>query len=265
MPYDSTISNTPGTRAGPQAIIDASQDLEHYDSDLGREIGQVGIHTLPELKPLMGGPRQMIERIEQVVTELAEQDKMVAMLGGEHTITIGAVAALSRRYQPLSVLQLDAHADLRDEYLGSRYTHASVMRRVLAHCPIVQVGLRSLSKEEAAFLAAGRAKPLFMEEIHQAADWISKVVSSLGENVYVTIDLDVLDPSIMPAVGLSEPDGLTWRQVLALLQAVAQNRKVVGFDVVELCPSQGPKSCAFLAAKLIYKFIGYTQTVVLSS
>jgi len=255
IPYDSTTDWRSGSRDGPMAIIDASQYLELYDQELDRESYLVGIHTLPELKPSMKGPEDTVERVYKVASDLVRKEKFVVMLGGEHSLTLGMVRAFKERFDRLSVLQLDAHADLRDEYEDSRYSHACVMRRVLECCPIVQVGIRSLSLEEQRFVALNQMQPFFAEGL--ALDE-KAIISALSEEVYITIDLDVFDPSIMSAVGTPEPGGLSWYEVLRLLRHVAQEKHIVGFDLVELCPREGPSSCAFLAAKLAYKLIGFS-------
>lgn len=255
VPYDSTTDYKSGAREGAQAIISASQQLELYDAELDRETYQVGIHTLPLLEPVMSGPQQMIRRVYQAARDLLEKDKLVVMLGGEHSLTLGLVQALRERYQKLSVLQLDAHADLRNQYLGTKYGHACVMRRVWELCPIVPLGIRSLSLEEHQFIKQHKLEPFYAEDC--TPDLAPRVLANLPPQVYITIDLDVFDPSIMSAVGTPEPGGLSWHQVLGLLRAVAEERQIVGFDIVELCPQEGPTSCTFLAAKLVYKLIGY--------
>jgi len=255
IPYDSTTDWRSGSRDGPMAIIDASQYLELYDQELDRESYLVGIHTLPELKPSMKGPEETVERVYKVANDLARKEKFVVMLGGEHSLTLGVVRAFKEKFDRLSVLQLDAHADLRDEYEDSRYSHACVMRRVLECCPIVQVGIRSLSLEEHRFLALNQMQPFFAEGLPLDE---KAIVSALSEEVYITIDLDVLDPSIMSAVGTPEPGGLSWYEVLRILRVVAREKHIVGFDLVELCPREGPSSCAFLAAKLAYKLLGFS-------
>ncbi|MBA7467247.1 MAG: agmatinase [Dehalococcoidia bacterium] len=256
IPYDSTTDWRSGSRDGPKAIIDASHYLELYDHELDREIHLVGIHTLPELQPSMKGPEETAERVYKVASDLIQKGKFVVMLGGEHSLTVGMVRAFRERFDGLSVLQLDAHADLRDEYEGSRYSHACVMRRVLECCPIVQVGIRSLSQEEHRFITENDLHPFFAQDTPlDALD--EKIVSALSDDVYVTIDLDVLDPSIMSAVGTPEPGGMGWHEIVKILRRVAEQRRIVGCDVVELCPREGPSSCAFLAAKLAYKLIGF--------
>ena len=254
IPYDSTTTWRSGSRDGPLAIIDASEHLELYDHELGRESHLVGIHTLPELQPSMKGPEETVMRVHEVASELIRKDKFVMMLGGEHSLTVGMAKAFRESFDSLSVLQLDAHADLRDAYEDSKYSHACVMRRVLEYCPIVQVGIRSLCEEEHRFLTQNQMQPFFAEGFPLDVDGI---VSALSTDVYVTIDLDVLDPSIMSAVGTPQPGGISWHEILKILRRVAQTRRIVGCDLVELCPAEGPPSCAFLAAKLAYKLIGY--------
>jgi len=256
VPYDGTSEWRGGSRHGPQAIIDASQYLELYDLELDREIYKVGICTLPEVEPLLSSPQDMIDRVYQVIKDLIQKEKFVVLLGGEHTLSLGAVRAFKEAFPGLSVLQLDAHADLRDEYLGTKYSQACVMRRIFELCPISQVGVRSLSWEEKQFLTQNKLTPFYMSDLASNAASVDQIVDSLSEEVYITIDVDVLDPSIMPAVGTPEPDGMSWRQVLDIIESVALHKHVVGFDLMEFCPGEGPGSCAFLLAKLAYKLIG---------
>lgn len=257
VPYDGTSEWHAGSRHGPRAIIEASRYLELYDAELDREIYKVGIHTLDEIEPVMGDPEGVVTRVYKVVRGLVGEGKFVVMLGGEHSISLGAVRALKENFSGLSVLQLDAHADLRDEYLGTRYGHACVMRRVLEHCPVVQAGVRSLSLEEKQFIELNGIRCFFMEEPEGRLGSAEEIVASLGQHVYITIDLDVFDPSVMPAVSMPEPGGMQWHHVLSLLKLIARKRRIIGFDLVELCPQEGPDHCAFLAAKLAYKLIGY--------
>jgi agmatinase len=258
VPYDSTSEWRAGSRHGPQAIIDASQYLELYDLELDREIYEVGISTLPRVEPLLSSPQDMIGRVYQVVKGLIEEDKFVVLLGGEHTLSLGAVRAFKERFPRLSVLQLDAHADLRDEYLGTKYSQACVMRRIFELCPICQVGIRSLSWEEKQFLTQRNLTPFYISDLAANRASIDRIVNSLSEDVYITLDVDVFDPSIMPAVGTPEPDGMSWRQVMDIIESVARRKHVVGFDLVEFCPGQGSDASSFLLAKLAYKLIGYT-------
>lgn len=257
IPYENTTEWRGGTRHGSQAIIDASQYLELYDLELNREIYKVGIHTLPEVEPVMSSPKDMIDRVYHITRGLIQKGKFVVMLGGEHSLSLGAVQAFKETFSELSVLQLDAHADLRHKYLGTKYSQACVMRRIFELCPIVQVGVRSLSWEEKQFLNQHKMTPFYMSDLASSAASAEQITATLSENVYVTIDVDVFDPSIMPAVGTPEPEGMQWQEVLNLLRLVALHRHIVGFDLMEFCPQEGPASCAFLLAKLVYKLIGY--------
>ena len=257
VPYDSTTEWHSGTRSGPGSIIEASYYLEWFDLELGRELYSMGISTLPGIEPVLDSPEAMAGRVYSAAEALLDEGKFIVMLGGEHSISYGSIRACSQKFANFSVLQLDAHSDLRDQYLGTKYGHGCVIRRALEICPVTQVGIRSMSLEEHDFVKANKLTPFFME---QGRDRLchSDIINSLSENVYVTIDLDVLDPSIMAAVGTPEPGGMGWSEILSLLRAVAEKRKIVGFDLVELCPGQGPSSCSFLAAKLAYKLIGYS-------
>lgn len=254
VPYDSTVTARAGTRDGPRAIIEASADMELYDVGLDIEPFRHGIHTLPELAPHTGSPEAMIDRIESVVAELLDAGKFVVTLGGEHTVAVGPVRAHAKGTPGLSVLAFDAHSDLRDEYLDSRYNHACTLRRALEVAPVTQVGLRSASAEDAALIRE-RGLAFFSPRDYRAAG-AAAVVERLSDDVYVTIDLDHFDPAEMSAVGTPEPGGMRWDEVSDLLAAVATSRRLVGFDVTELSPSLGPRSCAQLAAKLTYRLIG---------
>jgi agmatinase len=258
VPYDSTTSYRSGARHGPRAIITASIQLEDYDIELDRDVSGVGIYTAPEIVPDASGPKAMIDVVDGVVRRLSQSDRIVGLLGGEHTITVGAVTALADSYPDLSVLYLDAHADLRDEYMGTRWGHASVARRLFDVSSLVEVGVRSLSAEERSFIRDNEIPVVFWPPANGGMDRLARtVIDSLSQNVHVSIDLDVLDPSVMPAVGTPEPGGMSWHDVTGLLRAVALERDIVGFDVVELSPEEGPEASAFTAAKLVYKLIGY--------
>ena len=257
VPYDSTTEWHSGTRNGPKSIIEASFYLEWFDIELGREISNIGIHTLPELEPAMSGPKDMVDRVDVTVRNLLDKSKFVVTLGGEHSISYGAIRAYNANYRDFSVLQLDAHTDLRGKYLGTEYSHACVMRRVVEICPITQVGIRSMSLEENEFIATKGLQPFIFSQDNSSLP-IDKIIQTLAHNVYITIDLDAFDPSIMSSVGTPEPGGMLWHDAITLLRAVSQKRTVVGFDIVELCPDQGTESCSFLAAKLAYKLMGYS-------
>lgn len=257
VPYDATTTARAGARDGPLAIIDASQEMELYDAELDCTIAEVGIHTLPEVAPDARGPEPTLRRVERVARRLLRTGKFLVTLGGEHSITIGVVRAVRQRWPGVGVLQLDAHADLRDRYMGSPYSHACVGRRLAEEGPLVQVGIRSLSAEEAAYLRETGRQPFWARDLVDRTDWIPAVVASLPDEVYVSIDLDVFDAALMPAVGTPEPGGLGWYEVLALLRALARSKRVVAADVVELAPREGPAACSHLAALLVYKLIGY--------
>jgi len=257
VPYDLTASYQPGARRGPQAILEASLHLELYDEELDSEPYQAGIHTLPQLEPVASGPEEMIRRVEQAVAEIGGAGKLPITLGGDHSITLGAVRALSAQYGQLSVLQLDAHADLRDEYQGTRWSHACVGRRISEIARLIQIGLRSLSREEAAFLEALKITAIYAHELTHDLRAAERAIAALSDPVYITLDVDVFDPALMPAVGTPEPGGLSWQVTLAILRRAFEAHRVVGCDVVELAPIPGLIAPDFLAAKLVYKLIGY--------
>lgn len=252
VPYDSTASYKSGAREGPAAIIDASRNMETYDIERGIDVAdEVGIYTLDELEPNMNSPRETIDRVRDAVKEITGNGKFPVVLGGEHSVSLGAVEAL--REKTNSVLQIDAHADLRDEYEGTKYNHACVMRRIREIAGAVQVGVRSMSEEGKEYIdEKGIGKSIF--GVHFDPD---AVVDMLKEPVYITIDVDAFDPSEVPSVGTPEPGGLHWEQVLGLLKKVAEKKKVIGFDVVELRPTAGSVGSDFLCAKLAYALIGY--------
>jgi agmatinase len=256
VPYDSTTTGRAGARDGPRAIIDASEDMELFDMALGREPYRLGIHTLPELAAQTGTAEAMIERIEEVVGELLDDGKFVVTLGGEHTVAVGSLRAHARRMGELSVLAVDAHADMRQEYLDTPHNHACTLRRISERAAVVQVGLRSASAEELAYIRERGFQFYSPQAFRELGGGAREVAAGLSENVYITIDLDGFDPSQMAAVGTPEPGGLSWDEVTGLVAAVASERRIVGFDVTELAPPYGPRSCAQMAAKLTYGVIG---------
>ena len=257
VPYDLTSTYQPGSRRGPAAIIEASTNMELYDEELKKETYLAGIHTTLPVTVDARGPKNMINVVRKKISKIASANKIPVMLGGEHSITFGAVQALKEKYPKLSVLQLDAHADLRKSYQGSAYSHASVARRISEICPLTQVGIRSMSKEEADFLPASKVKSYSADFVLENKNWCEKICKDLKGDVFVTIDLDVFDPSIMPSTGTPEPGGLYWRDVLRLLKSVSRSCKIRGFDVVEMAPIPGIVAPDFMAAKLIYRFMGY--------
>jgi agmatinase len=252
--YDGTSTWMKGADEGPMAIMEASANMELYDIETDSEVYKKGIFT----ENTIGGELstvEMIEAVHEAVRYHIEMDKFTVVIGGEHSVSIGSIKAHVQRYPDLTVLQLDAHSDLRQEYNGSKYNHACVMARTQELCPIVQVGIRSMDSSEKKGMDQSRV--FFAERLGRLANWIDQVVSKLSQNVYVTVDLDVFDPSIMPSTGTPEPGGLSWYEILTLLKAVCQKKNIVGFDVVELCPDKRNKAPDFLAAKLIYKLLSY--------
>jgi len=254
VPYDRTSTWLKGASRGPSAIIEASTHMELYDIETDSEVYRKGIFTAEALNGELL-PEDMVEMVAEQVRQYIRDNKFVVVLGGEHSVSIGPVRAHNANNTDITVLQLDAHCDLRDEYEGSKYNHACVMARIMELCPIVQVGIRSMDSAEKKDLDTSRV--VFARDISTNEDWIEKTLSKLTDKVYVTIDLDVFDPSIMPSTGTPEPGGLLWYDVLGLLRVVFENRDVVGFDVVELCPDERNKAPDFLAAKLIYKLLSY--------
>lgn len=257
VPYDLTTTYQGGARKGPSAIVDASCNMELYDEEVESEIYKVGIHTLPPLEPVASGPEGMLNRVEEAVSGVLESGKIPVLLGGEHSITLGAVRAVKRFYPKLSVLHLDAHADMRASYQGTPYSHACVGRRMQELCPVVQVGIRSMSEEESAFIRKEKVPVFGAAALRRDPAWVSKVLRHLTMDVYISVDLDAFDPSVMPATGTPEPGGMLWHDVLDLVRDVCRNRNVVGFDLVELAPIPGMVAPDFLAARLAYRMMGY--------
>lgn len=260
VPYDLTSTYQAGSRRGPAAIIDASCNLELYDEELSKETYLSGIHTMAPLAVDARGPEEMLKTIYEEVSGIISCEKIPVVLGGEHSISVGSVRAMKEKYPSLSVLHLDAHADMRDSYQNTPFSHAAVARRIFEICPLVQVGIRSMSTEEARFISEHAIKVLSPDEIEDNPDWIDEIIESLSDDVYLSIDLDVLDPSIMPATGTPEPGGIRWRDLLRLIKKVSYNCTIRGFDVVELCPIPGMIAPDFTAAKLVYRVMGYIDS-----
>jgi agmatinase len=257
IPLDRTTSYVPGTRNGPREILQASSHMELWDEELGTDVHPIGIFTLPEMELPFGELAPLMDEIRRVASEVISRDKFLVALGGEHSITPPLVAAAAAKYPGLSVLQIDAHADLRDCYMGTPHNHACAMRRSLEFARLTQVGIRSLSAEEAS--VAGSLNTTIFYDVTMRRDpaWIDRVVDSLADRVYLTIDVDGMDPAIMPATGTPEPGGLSWYEMLALLRATTARRTVVACDIVELSPLPGVMAPNFLCAKLVYKILGY--------
>ncbi len=256
VPFEATTTFLKGTALGPHAIIEASRHLELYDEELEAEVYRLGIHTLPPA-PVNAPLEEVIERLYHEARRWLETEKFLCTLGGEHSITSPIVRAFAERYPDLSVLQIDAHADLRQSYDGTPYSHASVAARLVEICPVVQVGVRALSLEEARARHQLPVTTFFAKDLHDPREWIPQVIECLSPRVYLTIDVDGLDPSLIPATGTPEPGGLSWSETLRLIRQVAEQRTIVGMDVTELCPMPGHEASNFIVAKLIYKTLGY--------
>lgn len=257
VPYEATVSYMPGTRLGPGALLAASRYVETYDHVLDAEPYRVGIHTLPELLLPGAGPETALAELRAAFDALLAAGKFVIMVGGEHSLSGPAILAhADHRSGGLSVLQLDAHADLRREYEGTPFSHACVMHRVLDRVTLVQAGIRSLTADERALMRERGVTTVFGHELG-APDWIDRVVGALGDEVYVTLDVDYFDPAVMPSTGTPEPGGGAWYPTLALLERVFRERRVVGCDVVELAPIPGIVAPDVLAAEVVYKFVGF--------
>lgn len=256
VPYDGTSTFVKGADKGPQAILDASDSLELYDVQYDVEACTAGIHT-DRHDYDFSTPEAMVASVHARTRQMLEMGKTPVLIGGEHSISAGAIQAMSERYPDLTVLQIDAHADLRDAYHGSPYNHACVMRRAQEHARVVQVGIRNVCSEEKDAVVPENI--FYAHLIHDNNAWMDKAVERLTEHVYVTFDLDGLDPAILPATGTPLPGGLQWYPTLEFLEKVFRQRTVVGFDVVELCPQPDDKVSDVLAATLVYKMISLKE------
>lgn len=258
VPYDKTSTWIKGSDKGPEALLEASEALEWYDVETRTEVYRKGIATLPEVDE-DGSPEKLCSAVDDAVTQILIDEKFPVVIGGNHTVSIGAFRAMARKYKNLTILQLDAHSDFRDSYEGSPLNHACVMHQAAALCQVTQVGIRSMCIEEVRNINPDRI--FYAHEIYDNDLWQAKAIDTLSPNVYITIDLDVFDPSVLPSTGTPEPGGLTYYQVLYFLRSVFQNRNVVGFDVVELCPNPKQKASDFLAARLVYQLMTYKSVL----
>lgn len=253
VPYDGTSTWIKGADRGPEALLEASYNLEFYDIETKTEVYKRGIATL-EPVTVDSSPEAMADEVERRVGQILDDGKFPVVIGGEHSVSIGAFRAMARRHPGLSILQLDAHSDMRDEYEGSPYNHACVMARAKELTQsITQVGIRSSAREEQHNIVPERT--FYAHQIAEDATWQQRVSEQLSEEVYITIDLDVFDPAYVPSTGTPEPGGLNYRQVMGLLRRVVREHRVIGLDVVELCPNPTAKASNFLAAKLVYQFL----------
>ena len=258
VPYEATVSYGRGTSRGPAAIIEASQQVELYDEELGCEPCDVGVATLdaPDLKGV--SPSELRAALAPTVSKIMEDGKVPLVLGGEHSITPAIVSTVVERNPDITVVQFDAHADLREEYEGERMGHASAIARVREFAPALQVGIRNLCKDEVDRARKDGLDIFYAKDMRRSDSWMKEAIERIRtDEVYVTIDLDAFDSSVMPATGTPEPGGMDWYQVTDFLRLVAKRKRVVGFDIVELAPIAGLHACDFLAAKLAYKCIGY--------
>jgi agmatinase len=257
--YEGTVSFGTGTGGGAMAIVDASRNMELYEEETGGEVYKLGIHTLEEFAP-RETPEAMMDSLYERTKELLDSDKFICMLGGEHSVSAPVIKAHAEKFHDMSVLQIDAHADLRDTYDGTPHSHASIMARVVKdlRIPSVQVGIRSISADEARSLNTGLPTKIFWaKDIVGNTNWIDDAVDSLTENVYLTIDIDGLDPSLVPTTGTPEPGGLGWYETLALIRTLAKKRRVIGMDLVEFSKTDNSDAPAFLCSKLVYKSLAY--------
>jgi agmatinase len=254
VPFDATSTYLRGADKGPEAIFEASQALEFYDPETGSEAHKVGIHTLP---PLDCGddPAELTEEVYKSVSRLFSEQRFPVVIGGNHTVSIGAFRAAAEAFSGLTILQLDAHSDLRPVYEGSPLNHACAAARAKEYAPLVQVGIRSMAAEELPFV--DRERIFYAHELWADRSLYTSALELLSDNIYITLDLDVFDPSIMPSTGTPEPGGPDYRELMFFLRDIFSKRNVIGFDVVELCPSPTNKAPDFMAARVIYQMLSY--------
>lgn len=260
--YEQAPSYGPGSLDGPLHILAASEQLESFDEELLVDWATYRIHTIPPVYP-SGDPKTAVSHMQTRAAAVLEQKKFMLVLGGDHAVSIGPMAAAAELFPDIGVLQVDAHLDLRNEWNGSIYNHACVMRRALSDLslPVTQVGIRSFSVEEAAFVKQNALSPFYAHAIDALDNtWMDQVIRRLPENVYVTVDLDGLDPSVIPGTGTPEPGGLTYRQLIRLLAKVAQNRKIIAADITELAKMEGTQVSEFTAARIAAKMLVYGKT-----
>lgn len=254
IPYDGTSTWVKGADRGPEALLEASANMELYDIETDTEVYLKGIYTAPAITE-DASPEAMVEAAEKETLKFLDAGKFVVTIGGEHSVSIGPIQAYAKRFKNLSVIQIDAHADLRDSYEGSKNNHACVMARAQDLCPIVQVGIRSMDVGEKDRLDPKRV--FWGHKVTQCEEWMDQAIDLLTDDVYLTIDLDGFDPSIMPSTGTPEPGGMMWYPTLKFIKKLIERKNLVGFDIVELCPNPEEKSSDFLATKLLYKILSY--------
>ena len=254
VPYDGTSTWGKGADKGPKAFLEASENMELFDIETGTEVYEQGIYLTDAITENQS-PEAVVHAVHKITKQYIKRNKFVTLFGGEHSISIGTIRAFNECFDNLSVLHIDAHADLRESYEGTRYNHACAVHEASQNTNLIQVGIRSMDAIEMTFM--DQEKTFFAHEMANDEFWMDKVIEALTENVLITFDLDALDPSILPATGTPEPGGLFWYETLDFLKRVFEEKNVVGFDIVELCPNASDKSSDFLAAKLYYKMLTY--------
>ena len=254
IPYDGTSTWGKGADNGFDAFLEASENMELYDIETDTEVYEKGVHILPAITE-SASPESVYKKVYQETQMLLASDKFLTFFGGEHSISIGIIKAFYEKHPDITIVQLDAHADLRKAYLGSPYNHACALHDANEHANVIQVGIRSMDSCEKQYLK--KEKCFFAQDIVGKQEWMDRAIAQMSDKVYITIDLDVFDPSIMPATGTPEPGGMDWYGVLTFLKAIFKSKNVLGFDLVELAPIKGNKAPEFLAAKLYYKMLSY--------
>ena len=254
VPYDGTSTWGKGADKGPEAFLEASENMEWYDIETDSEVYRQGIHLTDPIDE-KSSPEAMVKAVYTTTKDFIKRNKFVTLFGGEHSISIGTIRAFNECFDDLTVLHIDAHADLRESYNGSKYNHACALHEASQTTNLIQVGIRSMDGIEKTLI--DEEKTFFAQEMLNDEYWMDKVIDAMGDNVFITFDLDALDPSIMPSTGTPEPGGLLWFETLEFLKQVFEDKNVVGFDIVELCPNKNDRSSDFLAAKLYYKMLSY--------
>ncbi len=252
VPYDGTSTWQKGADKGPEAFLNASENMELYDIETKSEVYKKGVYLAPSVTE-NSSPEKMVEAVHKTIKSYLQQDKFVTLFGGEHSISIGSIRAFSEAFEDLTVVQIDAHADLRPSYEGSSCNHACAVHEASKNANLIQVGIRSMDVSEVEHMDEGRT--YFAHNLYE--DWMDDAIGQMTPNVFITIDLDAFDPSICPSTGTPEPGGLFWYETLDFLKYIFKKKNVVGFDIVELCPNPEEKSSDFLAAKLYYKMLSY--------
>lgn len=254
VPYDGTSTWGKGADKGPKAFLEASENMELYDIETDSEVYEQGIYLAGAITE-NSSPEAMVKAVHKATKEYIKRNKFVTLVGGEHSISIGTIRAFNECFDDLTVLHIDAHADLRESYEGSKYNHACAVHEASQTTNLIQVGIRSMDTIEKTFM--DEEKTFFGHDMANDEYWKDKVIEAMTDNVFITFDLDALDPSILPSTGTPEPGGLFWYETLEFLKQVFEEKNVVGFDMVELCPNAADKSSDFLAAKLFYKMLSY--------